>query len=67
MNEQQSYQVVVRVNLTELIAEVNTLAKEGWQPLGGIVVTVEHHDRHGYAESNYTYFQAMTRAKAEGQ
>jgi len=42
------YQIVVKINLQDLVTEVNEMIKKGWKPSGGIAIDV-----------NGLFYQAM--------
>jgi len=61
------YKAVQDNNLNELSKKINKLILDGWEPFGGVGVTVLYVEREnlykGHIESNttYLYVQAMVR------
>jgi hypothetical protein len=42
------YQIVVKINLQDLVTEINEMIKKGWKPSGGIAI-----------DGNGLFYQAM--------
>lgn len=57
-----AYRVVTGCHdLQEFMEDVNRACAEGWKPIGGISVTRHDYEHEGYAHTDRTYYQAMTR------
>lgn len=53
------YKILIEESGGELVEAVQSLLKEGWQPLGGVAIAVFYVDED--SESYYSYSQAMVR------
>lgn len=52
-----NYCVIVSPDIDNFIQEVNDAVKEGWQPLGGLVITV--------IDGRVTYHQSMVETDSD--
>jgi hypothetical protein len=56
------YQLLESEDMGGLEGAVQRAISEGWQPLGGVAVTMDtYEDRKGYTERSWTYTQAVVR------
>ena len=59
------YILVVADGQLDLEEEVNRCLSEGWQPQGGVSMSVSDWDNNGIPERHFTYAQAMVRERKE--